>query len=136
MFGSIGGSEFLLIAVLALLLFGPRKLPQIGKSIGRALAEFRGATHEFKSSLEREVELDELREAKQGLSEAGREIADTVQEAARPTVARGPVDPTGAGESARADAVSPPTKRSGGPERDDHDAPPAGSSHGETPAQS
>ena len=47
--------------MLALLLFGPRQLPQIGKSIGRALAEFRGATHEFKSSLEREVELDEER---------------------------------------------------------------------------
>lgn len=136
MFGSIGGSEFLLIAVLALLLFGPRKLPQIGKSIGRALAEFRGATHEFKSSLEREVELDELRETKDGLTAAGREIADTVQEAARPTVARGSIDSAGAGDRAPADPVTPPAKRSGGPEQDDHEAPPDGTSNGETPTQS
>jgi Tat protein translocase TatB subunit len=136
MFGSIGGSEFLLIAVLALLLFGPRKLPQIGRSIGRALAEFRGATHEFKSSLEREVELDELRETKNGLTAAGREIADTVQEATRPTFARGSIDPAGAGDREAADNRTPPAKRPGGPERDGHDAPPADSSDGETPAQS
>jgi TatA/E family protein of Tat protein translocase len=58
MFGSVGAPEFLLILVLALLLFGPRKLPQIGRTLGRALAEFRGATQEFKSSLEREVEVE------------------------------------------------------------------------------
>ena len=83
MFGSIGGSEFLLIAVLALLLFGPRKLPQIGRSIGRALAEFRGATREFKSSLEREVELDEVRKAKAGLDSVCRDVSETVREASR-----------------------------------------------------
>jgi Tat protein translocase TatB subunit len=79
MFGSIGGQEFLLIAVLALLLFGPRKLPQIGRSIGKALAEFRGATNEFRSSLEREVELETIRDAKQGLEETTREISDSVR---------------------------------------------------------
>ena len=101
MFGSIGGSEFLLIAVLALLLFGPRKLPQIGRSIGRALAEFRGATNEFKSSLEREVELETLRDAKQGLEATGREIADSVKGTTRPTVARAPLDTAaGAGDGA------------------------------------
>jgi len=74
MFGPIGGPEFLLIVILALLLFGPRKLPQMGKSIGRAIAEFRGATQEFKSSLEREVHLEELRETKSDLSEALRDV--------------------------------------------------------------
>jgi sec-independent protein translocase protein TatA len=136
MFGSIGGSEFLLIAVLALLLFGPRKLPQIGRSIGRALAEFRGATQEFKSSLEREVELDELRDAKNGVTAVGREIADTAQEASRPTVARGPIDSAGAGGPGPADEVTPQANPPGGPERDDTDAPPADSPHGETPTQS
>ena len=134
MFGSIGGSEFLLSAGLALLLFGPRKLPQIGRSFGRALAEFRGATHEFKRGLEREVELEELRETKNGLTAAGREIADTVQEAIRPTVARDPIDPAGAGARDPSDQGTPPAKRPGGQEREDHDAPPAGSSDGETPA--
>jgi Tat protein translocase TatB subunit len=84
MFGSIGGPEFLLIAVLALLLFGPRKLPQIGRSIGRALAEFRGATHEFKTSLQREVDLEQLREARDGLDAAGREITEAVRDTSRP----------------------------------------------------
>lgn len=88
MFGSIGGSEFLLIAVLALLLFGPRKLPQIGRSIGRALAEFRGATREFKSSLEREVEIETLRDAKDDVEAVGREISDTVKGTSRPGMPR------------------------------------------------
>ena len=61
MFGSVGGAEFLLIAVLALLLFGPRKLPQIGRSVGKALAEFRGVSRDFKHSLEQEVRLEEKR---------------------------------------------------------------------------
>jgi TatA/E family protein of Tat protein translocase len=74
MFGSLGGSEFLLIAVLALLLFGPRKLPQIGRSLGRALAEFRGATHEFKASLEREVDREHEARPGQG-AESGAAVA-------------------------------------------------------------
>jgi TatA/E family protein of Tat protein translocase len=102
MFGSIGGPEFLLIAVLALLLFGPRKLPQIGKSLGRALAEFRGATHEFKSSLEREVDLEELRETKDGLQSIGRDLKSTVNEATRPVERSG--SPPGDLASARDDA--------------------------------
>jgi TatA/E family protein of Tat protein translocase len=89
MFGPVGGSEFILILALALLLFGPRKLPQIGKSLGRALAEFRGATHEFKASLEREVELEEVREAGSGLASAGREVKDALNETTRLGVARG-----------------------------------------------
>jgi Tat protein translocase TatB subunit len=120
MFGSIGGSEFLLIAVLALLLFGPRKLPQIGRSIGRALAEFRGATQEFKSSLEKEVRLEEIRGAQNGLTEAGREIADTVREVTRPVVARDAAGDAGTD-------VPPPA---------DDARPSAGDADGETPSQS
>jgi Tat protein translocase TatB subunit len=128
MFGSIGGPEFLLIAVLALLLFGPRKLPQIGRSVGRALAEFRGATREFKSSLEREVRLDEMRDAKNGLNEAGQEITATVQEATRPTVPRDSNDPAVAGGAT-------PDGRPGDPERETTPAPSADSTDGETPTQ-
>ena len=72
MFGSIGGMELLLIAGLALIMFGPRKLPEVGRSIGRAMAELRGATNEFKSSLEREVELENRRDTKQK-AQAGKE---------------------------------------------------------------
>jgi len=63
MFGSLGGAEIALILVLALLLFGPRKLPQIGRTLGKSLSEFRRATHDFKLNLEQEVRLEEARAA-------------------------------------------------------------------------
>ena len=80
MFGSLGGAELLLILVLALLLFGPRRLPQIGRTIGQAMSEFRRATQDLKTSLEREVHSEELRETRAGLQELGREIGDAVDE--------------------------------------------------------
>ena len=55
MFGSIGGPELLLILAIALLVFGPKKLPELSRTIGRGLAEFRRATSGFKDTLEREI---------------------------------------------------------------------------------
>jgi len=123
MFGSLGGAEILLIAVLALLLFGPRKLPQIGRSFGRALAEFRGATHEFKRGLEREVELENLREASDSVAEVRRDIADTVQEVTRPSVARGAIDPGGEADGATQPAPPDAVEREPG-DPPDGDKPP------------
>lgn len=57
--GSLGFPELILIFLVALIVFGPRKLPDIGRSIGRALGEFRRATHELKSTLEEEVRNEE-----------------------------------------------------------------------------
>jgi sec-independent protein translocase protein TatB len=62
-FGPIGGPELLLILVIALIVFGPRQLPEIGKSLGRMLTEFRRASNDFKRTLEDEVEADKLRAA-------------------------------------------------------------------------
>ena len=59
MFGSIGAPELIFIFLIALLVFGPRKLPGLGRAIGRSLGEFRRATNDLKSSLEREVEAAE-----------------------------------------------------------------------------
>jgi TatA/E family protein of Tat protein translocase len=53
---SIGTSELILIALAALILFGPRKLPELARSAGKAMNEFRRSTNEFKSVWEREVE--------------------------------------------------------------------------------
>ena len=58
MFGSLGGPELILILVLALIIFGPRKLPEIGKSIGKMLVEFRRASNDFKRTIEEEVDAD------------------------------------------------------------------------------
>lgn len=82
MFGPIGGPELILILILALLLFGPRKLPQIGRTLGKAMAEFRSATQEFKATLDREVALDDLKQTRQELKSAGddvRALADSPQ---------------------------------------------------------
>lgn len=53
--GSIGVPEMLFIFVLALLIFGPKKLPELGRTLGKGLAEFRRASNELKGSLEREM---------------------------------------------------------------------------------
>lgn len=54
--GNIGFPELIVIFVLALLIFGPKKLPELGKSLGRGLSEFRRASSDLKNSIEREIE--------------------------------------------------------------------------------
>ncbi|HVO12144.1 MAG TPA: twin-arginine translocase TatA/TatE family subunit [Vicinamibacteria bacterium] len=63
MFGTLGGPELFLIFVVALIVFGPRKLPEIGKSLGKMMAEFRKASNDFRSTIESEVEAEKIREA-------------------------------------------------------------------------
>jgi TatA/E family protein of Tat protein translocase len=58
-FGSLGFTEIAFILVLALLLFGPKRLPEIGRTIGKGLAEFRRASNDLRRTLESEVALDE-----------------------------------------------------------------------------
>jgi sec-independent protein translocase protein TatA len=61
MFGTIGGPELLLIFVIALIVFGPKKLPEIGRSLGKMLVEFKKATSDFQQTVEKEIEADKLR---------------------------------------------------------------------------
>ena len=61
MFGPLGGPELVLILVLALIVFGPRRLPEIGKSMGRLMAEFRKASQDFQRTIEDEVEAEKYR---------------------------------------------------------------------------
>ncbi len=77
MFGPLGVPEMILIFVVALLLFGPRKMPQIGRSLGRALGEFRRASNEFKRTIEDEVSAEEIKGVQRDLKEiraVGREV--------------------------------------------------------------
>lgn len=62
MFGSLGMPEVVIIFVIALIVFGPRKLPELGKSLGKSLAEFKRASNELRSSLEEEIRVEEERE--------------------------------------------------------------------------
>jgi sec-independent protein translocase protein TatB len=57
---SLGSTELLFILVMALVFFGPRKLPQISRSLGKNLAEFRRASEDFKATWNREVSLEEF----------------------------------------------------------------------------
>jgi len=59
MFGSIGMPELVIILVIALIIFGPRKLPELGRSLGRSIGEFRRASNELRSTLEEEIRVEE-----------------------------------------------------------------------------
>jgi TatA/E family protein of Tat protein translocase len=54
--GNLGMPELMMIMFLALLLFGPKKLPEIGKQVGKALGEFKRASNDLKRSIEDEME--------------------------------------------------------------------------------
>jgi len=88
MFGSIGMPELIIIFVIALIIFGPRKLPELGRSLGKSLAEFKRASNELKSTLEEEIRLEEQQQQRQEAAKA----------AAGPTVV--PSDPAAAAQEA------------------------------------
>ncbi len=56
--------EMIVIAVIALIIFGPRKLPELGKSLGKSIAEFKRASNELKNTLEEEIRTEELQDAR------------------------------------------------------------------------
>ena len=61
MFGSLGMPELIVIFVIALVVFGPRKLPELGRSLGRGIAEFKKATSDLQNTLEQEIDADVAR---------------------------------------------------------------------------
>jgi sec-independent protein translocase protein TatA len=63
MLGSIGMPELIIIFVIALIIFGPRKLPELGRSLGKSINEFKRASNELKSTLDEEIRLEETRSA-------------------------------------------------------------------------
>jgi len=102
MLGSLGGPELLLILLLALLIFGPRKLPEIGRTVGRSLAEFRKASADFKMSLEHEVAVEKRQD---GMGAAvAREPADPPPD---PGPASLPEPPSAPGPGSSVDAAEP-----------------------------
>jgi TatA/E family protein of Tat protein translocase len=85
MFGSIGMPELIIIFVIALIIFGPRKLPELGRSLGKSLAEFKRASNELKSTLEEEIRIEE----QQQRVEAAKQAADHATAPPVPTPAAG-----------------------------------------------
>ena len=91
--GPIGVPEMIFIFILALLVFGPRKLPELGRTLGKALAEFRRASNELRTVVEDEMrELDrqaaalkqEAEKAVQPVSDALHSVEDTVSHSTAP----------------------------------------------------
>ena len=88
MFGSIGMPELIIILVIALIIFGPRKLPELGRSLGKSIGEFRKASNELKSTLEEEIRIEEQRDQRTKVeAEQESAIAAAKPVAPTPTVA-------------------------------------------------
>lgn len=73
---SIGTSELILIGLIALIVFGPRKLPQMAKTIGKTMADFRKTTQDFKSTWEKEVDFEEEKRMMQELKQMPTSLAE------------------------------------------------------------
>jgi sec-independent protein translocase protein TatA len=96
--GPIGMPEMVVIAVIALIIFGPRKLPELGKSLGKSIAEFKRASNELKNTLEEEIRTEELQDA--------RKSAQIPPTAATPPASPAPVATTAPeGETAPRESV-------------------------------
>jgi len=75
MFGNIGFPELLIILIIALLIFGPKKLPEVGRNIGRAIREFRRASDELREKIEDEIKAEDLRKLQEELHKEVKDVA-------------------------------------------------------------
>jgi TatA/E family protein of Tat protein translocase len=101
MFGSIGMPELVIILVIALVIFGPRKLPELGRSLGKSLGEFKRASNELRNTLEEEVRVEEQREQRAKLQ----------QEQASAVAAANPVTPDASGAPVTTESAEPTVSR-------------------------
>jgi sec-independent protein translocase protein TatA len=85
MLGPIGMQELIIIFVIALIVFGPRKLPELGKSLGRSIAEFKRASNELRNTLEDEIRVEETKkEIMEPIETLSKEAKDVVSTATEP----------------------------------------------------
>ena len=90
MFGSIGMPELVIILVIALIIFGPRKLPELGRSLGKSIGEFKKASNELRSTLEEEIRVEDQRDQRAIL----RAEQETAISGALPTTPAPPAEET------------------------------------------
>ena len=76
MFGNIGLPELMIIMVLALLVFGPKKLPEIGRTIGKAVREFKKSTDEIKDKFEEQIRVEEFQPRKDDLKDLKKDLRE------------------------------------------------------------
>lgn len=90
--GPLGFPELIVIFVIALIVFGPRKLPELGKSLGKGLAEFKRASNELQNTLDEEVRNEERRKAITAPPVVTASAPDHADTTSPDTVARGQHD--------------------------------------------
>jgi sec-independent protein translocase protein TatB len=87
---NLGVPELLVIFIVALIVFGPKKLPELGRSLGRGINEFKRASNELKNTLDEEIRAEERRQATPRVSEERRQATPAVSEEGRQAI---PVSP-------------------------------------------
>lgn len=109
----LGAPELIVIFVIALIVFGPKKLPELGKSLGKGLAEFKRASNELQRTLEEEVRLDDQKKAPPAPLQIGAS-PETIHSSAKEAI----------------DAASPPSISSDDASMIHHEEPVARGEHG------
>ena len=117
MFGPIGMPELILIFLVALLVFGPRKLPELGKSLGKGLAEFKRASDDLKRTIEDEIEQGKhqvagVRDEVTAIRDQARELRDTVASTASPGAVAPVPEPRTGSEAPEPEPPSDPIRPS------------------------
>ena len=109
MFGPIGVWEMVIILVIALIVFGPRKLPELGRSLGKSLGEFKRASNELRNTLDEEIRVEERRAPKVAAPKTGPAAAPPSGDAPGATEPESPGTPpsTAAPEPGTVAAPSP-----------------------------
>ena len=84
--GQLGFTEMLVIFIVALLVFGPKKLPELGKSLGKGIREFKKASDELKSSWEEQVKDVQapLNDVKKDIHEMGKDVQSDFYKSVEP----------------------------------------------------
>ena len=114
MFG-IGMPEMILVLAVALVVIGPKKLPDLAKSMGRAMREFKKATSEFKETMQIDNELTEVKKAFDDINEDVKQAVDVTSEFERNSEDKAKRDTAGADkdpeeEQGPKDEVEPPSE--------------------------
>ncbi len=78
----IGGPEFILLVILGLIIFGPRRLPEIGRQLGGFVAQMKMSMREFQGTIEREIAFEEVRQVTRQVTDAGRDVGQAVRQEA------------------------------------------------------
>jgi sec-independent protein translocase protein TatB len=131
----IAFSELLVIAVIALIVIGPERLPKVARTAGHLFGRLQRYVNDVKSDIQREIELDELKKLRSQFEDAARSVEQSVNEVGRElNAATDDLNRTLAGDAAQAPASPPAALPEGGPAPAGADeAPPApGSSEAKT----